>query len=71
MAFILFSETFNIHRKEFEAQDSLLVRSFLYLAINYFVMTRWGMLERGIVERSGFTAEQYPLTFEILYERNA
>ena len=57
IAFIIFSETFGIYRKEFEAQDSFIVRCVLFVAINYFVMTRWGMLERGIIERSGFTAE--------------
>jgi len=33
-------------------------------------MPRFGMLERGILERSGFSEKQYPTLFMILYDRH-
>ena len=36
----------------------------------YFFQTKYGFLERGIVERSGFSADDYPLAFKILYDWN-
>ena len=54
---IIHSETFNIHRKPFEQSDNFAFRfSFLFFAYLY-TLPRIGILERTIMENSGFTAE--------------
>ena len=45
-------------------------RYLLQALIYYYIMIRYGILERGIVERSGYSAQDYPNVFYILYERN-
>lgn len=45
-------------------------RYLLFTLVFYYTMTRYGILERGIVERSGYSAQDYPNAFYILYERN-
>ena len=46
-------------------------RYFIQCFIFYYCMTKSGILERSILERSGITEEYYPITFMILYEKNA
>lgn len=70
MSMIIISEVLNIQHKAFEN----VILQYLYMALAaslyYFILPRWGFLERPIVERSGFSAKQNPNFFYWLYEKN-
>ena len=70
-ASLIHSETFNIYRKDFEESDNAVFR-FCFLFFAYlWALPRYGILERTILENSGYTAQKYPLLFKVLYERNS
>lgn len=71
MCSILYVEAFNVHRKDFETKGHLVYRFALLTTLNLFAFPRFGILERGIMERSGFSAKEYPITFMVLYEKNS
>ena len=71
MVFIGNREIFGIHYEGRENWIRKAQRYFLQFFIFYFCMTKSGMLERSIIERSGFSAEENPILFMILYEHNA
>ena len=73
--FIVNREVFELESKEryYLSAERCKNGAFRYAfqcALFYFAMPRWGILERGIVERSGYTAEEYPVLFSLLYENN-
>ena len=59
--FIVNREVFELESKErYSNAERCKNGAFRYafqFALFYFCMPRWGILERGIVEKSGFTAE--------------
>ena len=64
--FIVNREVFELESKERQYLSACRNGAFRYafqFALFYFCMPRYGILERGIVEKSGFTAEQYPMLF--------
>ena len=72
VAGVVGSETFNIYRKDFEGTDNNFLFRFCLLFFAYlYCMPRFGIFERKIMENTGFTAEENPWLFTILYERNS
>ena len=67
---ICLSELHNLHRKGSSKSGHYLLKISILITSHLFFYPRFGILERGILERSGFTAEEYPKTFMILYEKN-
>ena len=71
VSFISSYEIFHIQKKTFEA--SLLYPAqqiTLVLCLYILVAPRLGMLERSIMEESGFSAAQNPVLFAVLYDYN-
>lgn len=65
-------ETFNVYLKDFEkSSNNLFFRFCLFFFLYLYFVPKFGFLERNIMERSGYTAAEYPLLFTVLYERNA
>ena len=60
-------EAFYVHRKDFESIEHNLYRVALMATLCLFIYPKFGILERGIMERSGYTQEEYPMVFTILY----
>ena len=69
IALIIHSEAFSIKEKEFEeATTYRQARWIISIVLYYIMLPRFGILERSIMEASGFTAQEYPIMFMVLYD---
>ena len=68
MVLITHSEAFSIKEKEFETATYRRARYLISIVLYYILLPRFGILERSIIEASGFTAKEYPIMFMVLYD---
>lgn len=69
MALIIHSEAFTIKEKDFEEAATYRQARYLISIVLYYIMLpRFGILERSIIEASGFTAQENPIMFMVLYD---
>jgi hypothetical protein len=63
-------EIHNIRVKSFEEKPMMVgFRHFISFVLIFIGLTRFGMLDRSILERTGFSVNSHPILFMVLYER--
>ena len=69
--YLLHSEAHHIKMKSFE-EGSLFesYRQLLYVVLNFVFLPYFSCFQRDILEKSGMTAEEYPLLFSVLFEKH-
>lgn len=62
-------EAFELIKKEFETliKYRIMKHTFIFL-VNFVLLTKFGALDRSILEASGMSPKTHPITFAILYE---
>lgn len=70
MSLIILNEGLNVQYKAFENVAFKYLYGMFAASLYYFILPRWGFLEKDILKRSGFSAEKNPTLFYWLYEKN-